>query len=193
MGSFLAMAVLRAAKDSIGTHLTALLDVHLGAITRGLGGGLRRILRVPASASRGGRPDGGRHLLRSRGLRCWTNARHFQALPLACSVLSRELRRKGPVRWESRRGLTTSESCRVSNPATIGVLPPTSTPHTVGPALEYYSQYCQPFALERLTLGGEYCAVPDCYWRCARTRTSSAPLRWPTQPNRMHKQPRDAL
>ncbi len=27
------------------THRTALLDVHLGAITRGLGGGLRRILR----------------------------------------------------------------------------------------------------------------------------------------------------
>jgi hypothetical protein len=44
-------------------------------------------------------------------------APHFQALPLARSVLSRELRRKGPVRWESQRGLTTSETCRVSNPA----------------------------------------------------------------------------
>ena len=40
-------------------------------------------------------------------------ARHFQALALARGVLSRELRRKGPVRWESQRGLTTSETCRV--------------------------------------------------------------------------------
>ncbi len=32
-------------RNSIGTHRTALLDVHRGAITCGLGGGLRRILR----------------------------------------------------------------------------------------------------------------------------------------------------
>jgi hypothetical protein len=43
-------------------------------------------------------------------------AGRFQALPLARSVLSRELRRKGPVRCESQRGLTTSETCRVPNP-----------------------------------------------------------------------------
>ena len=39
-----------------------------------------------------------------------TAVRHFQALALARSVLSRELRRKGPVRCESRRGLATSET-----------------------------------------------------------------------------------
>ncbi len=73
------------------TQRTALLDVRLGAIPRGLGGGLRRILRGPASASRGGRPDGGRLLLlRSLGLLCWMKAlaRHFQALPPASLAAS---------------------------------------------------------------------------------------------------------
>ena len=32
----------------------------------------------------------------------------------------------------------------------------------------------------------EYCTVPDSGRRCARVGTSSAPLRWPTQPRRMH-------
>jgi hypothetical protein len=35
----------------------------------------------------------------------------FQALPPARSVLSRELRRNGPVRWEFRRALATSQTC----------------------------------------------------------------------------------
>jgi hypothetical protein len=69
--------------------------------------------RGPASTSRDGWPNDGRHLFRSRGLLCRTKARYFQALPPARSVLSRELRRKGPVRCESRRGLATSETCRV--------------------------------------------------------------------------------
>ena len=47
----------------------------------------------------------------------------FQALPPARSVLSRELRRKGPVRWEFRRALATSETCTAQ--------------------LRYYSEYFQ--------------------------------------------------
>jgi hypothetical protein len=41
----------------------------------------------------------------------------------------------------------------------------------------------------------EHCPVPDSGWRCARVRTSSAPLRWPTQPKRTHGHaaPRRAL
>jgi hypothetical protein len=35
----------------------------------------------------------------------------FQALPPARSVLSRELRRNGPVRWEFRPALATSDTC----------------------------------------------------------------------------------
>jgi hypothetical protein len=58
-------------------------------------------------------------------------ARHFQALPLASSVLSRELRRKGPVCCELRGVLATSETCRV----------------------QYDSQYCQHSAMVGLTLG----------------------------------------
>jgi len=122
----------------------------------------------PASASRDGRPDGGRHLLlRSRGLLCRMKARHFQALPLAGSELSRELRRNGPVRSEFRRALTTSETCRV---LILTVL------LAVLPALRHGGTNPR----------GEYCPVPDCDWRCARVRTSSAPLRWPTQPKRTH-------
>jgi len=122
----------------------------------------------PASASRDGRPDGGRHLLlRSRGLLCRMKARHFQALPLARSVLSRELRRNAPVCCESRPGLATSETCRVLT-VRLAVLP----------ALRH---------------GGtnprrERCPGPDSGWRSARVRTSSAPLRWPTQPKRTHAQ-----
>jgi hypothetical protein len=86
-------------------------------------------------------------------------ARHFQALPPARSVLSRELRRNGPVRWEWRRALATSETCRV----------------------RYYSQYCQLSAIMGATSPrGEHCPVPNSGWRCARVGTSSAPLRWPT-------------
>jgi hypothetical protein len=76
----------------------------------------------PASAGREGLPDGGRHLLRSRGLLCWTKARHFQALPPAHRVLSRELRRNGPVCCELRRALATSETCRVLT-VRLAVLP----------------------------------------------------------------------
>ncbi len=82
------------------------------------GGGNRHPARGPASTSRDasgpGWPNGGRHLRRSLSLRllCCIEHRHFQALVPAPgrSVLSRELRRKGPVRCESRRGLATSET-----------------------------------------------------------------------------------
>ncbi len=125
----------------------------------------------PASASRGGRPDGGRHLLLRRcGLLCWTKARHFQALPPARSALSRELRRKGPVCCELRRGLATSEACRV----------------------RYYSRYCQYSAKGGTNPRREYCPVHDSGRRCARAGTSSAPLRWPTRPKRTHKQTQNA-
>jgi hypothetical protein len=101
-----------------------------------------------------------RHLLRSRGLLCWMEAGHFQALPPARSVLSRELRRKGPV-CELRRALATSETCRV----------------------QYYPQYRQHSAMVGLSLE-VILPQPDSGRRCARVGTSSAPLRWPMQPNR---------
>ena len=112
--------------------------------------------RGPASSSRDGRPDGGRHLLRS-----------------LCTALSGAAPR--PQRAQSR---TTTQRARtlpiaagsdhignlqsIQPSTTIGVLPPTSTPHTVGPALEYYSQYSRHSAMVGLTLGGEYCPVRDC-------------------------------
>jgi hypothetical protein len=59
----------------------------------------------------------------------------FQALPPARSVLSRELRRNGPVRWEFRRGLATSETCTAQ--------------------LRYYSEYFQHSAYMPTTPRGE--------------------------------------
>ncbi len=55
-------------------------------------------------------------------------------------MLSRELRRKGPVRWDSRRGLATSETRRV----------------------RYYSQYCEHSAM--VGLGLEVSTAPTRLW-----------------------------
>ena len=71
---------------------------------------------------------------------------------------------------------------------TIGVLPPTSTPHMVGPALEYYSQYCQHSAMMGLTLEVSTAPYPTLAGGVHASGTSSAPLRWPTQPKRTHAQ-----
>jgi hypothetical protein len=80
-------------------------------------------------------------------------------MALAGSVLSRELRRKGPECWGLRRGLATSETCIVLT-VRLAVLP----------ALRHGGTNPR----------SEYCPVPDCDWRCACVGTSSAPLHNPT-------------
>ena len=135
------------------THRTALLDVHLGAITRGLGGGLRRLLR-------------GAGLGQPRWLTRWRASFIAQSwAPLLDESTALSGAAPRPQRAQSR---ATTQRARtlgiaagsdhigklqsIQPSATIGVLPPTSTPHTVGPALEYYSQYCQHSAMVGLTL-----------------------------------------
>ena len=84
--------------------------------------------------------------------------RHFQALPPARSVLSRELRRNGPVHCESRPALTTSETCRA----------------------RYYSQYCRHSAMVGLTLEVSTAPYSTLAGAAHASGTSSAPLHTPT-------------
>ncbi len=95
--------------DNFKTALAARFPLHAPAAPSyaGWAAGSGASCKGPASAS----PLAmGESYLRSLGPLCRMKAGRFQALPLARSVLSRELRRKGPVRWESQRGLATSET-----------------------------------------------------------------------------------
>ncbi len=143
-------------------------------MTRGLGGGLRRVLR-----DRPGQPRWRTSFIAQSS--SWAQA------PLLNGSTALSGAAPGPQRAQSR---TTAQRAR-----TLGIAAGFGHIGNLQSAVLLYSQYCQHSIMVGLTL--EVSTAPTRLWQAPGSRRDLVgPLRWATQPNdcpnHSHKQPQGA-